>query len=112
MSAYDTDKLFNAEAIRDTSGHNSIISFAGEFKPKTIIIENSLNQTVALQCQGSAHSDFSNAFNVGASVDVTATTDTYQTCDNFFPYFRMTATCSSSPTTGSLTVHLIKTRGA
>ena len=100
----NSQNTFTDEAIRDTSTHNGDTVFNGDFQIKTLIIENGLNQQVTLQCQASAHSDFSNAFNVGSSFNVSASTNTYQTCDSYFPFWRVTATCSTAPTTGDLTV--------
>jgi hypothetical protein len=100
----NSQNTFTDEAIRDTSTHNGATVYNGDFQIKTIVVENGLNQTVTLQCQASAHSDFSNSFNVGSSFDVSASTNSYQTCDSYFPYWRLTATCSSSPTSGDLTV--------
>lgn len=100
----NTQNTFTDEAIRDTSAHNGAVVFNGDFQVKTIIVENGLNQTVTFQCQASANSDFSNSFNVGSSWDVSASTNTYQTCDSYFPYMRLTATCGTSPTSGDLTV--------
>lgn len=102
--AVNTSYPINALAIRDTSPHDSDIVFNGDFIIKTLVVENSLNQTVTFQCQGSAHSDFSNSFNIGSSWDVSATTNTYMTCENYFPYWRVTATCATAPSSGTLTV--------
>ena len=101
------DKTFDAEAIRDTSSHNGAVIYNGDFIIKTIIIENELNQAIILQCEGSAHSDFSHKFNIGSPFDITANTDSFQTCDSYFPYWRIVATCSTAPTTGSLTVYTL-----
>ena len=108
MAKVNTEKTFDAEAIRDTNVHNGTIIDNFDFQLKTIIIENGLNQQITLQCQGSAHSDFSNSFDIGSSFNVAANTDTYQTCDSYFPYMRLTAQCGSSPTTGDLTIHFVQ----
>ena len=108
MAKVNSERTFDALEIRDTSAHNGDQVNNFDFQLKTIVVENSLNQTVSLQCQASAHSDFSNSFNVGTSWDVTASTNTYQTCDSYFPYMRLVATCSSSPSSGDLTVHFIQ----
>lgn len=108
MARVNSEKTFDATEIRNTSANNGTVVAQYDFQLKTIIVENHLNQTVTLQCQGSAHSDFSSAFNIGSSFDVTANTDTYQTCDSYFPYMRLVATCSTAPTTGDLTVYLIQ----
>jgi len=94
----------SALAIRDTSAQTGSVIDNGDFLIKTIVIENSLNQTVTFQCQGSAHSDFSNMFNIGSTWDVAASTNTYMTCDNYFPFWRVIAQCSVAPTSGTLTV--------
>ena len=108
MAQVNSEKTFDALEIRDTSAHNGAIINNYQFQLKTIVVENSLNQTVSLQCQASAHSDFSNSFNVGTSWDVSASTNTYQTCESYFPYMRLVATCASSPSSGSLTAHFIQ----
>jgi hypothetical protein len=108
MAKVNQEKTFDAEAIRDTSSHNGATIPLFDFQLKTIIIENGLNQQVTLQCQASAHADFSNSFNVGSSFNVNGTTDTYQTCDSYFPYMRLTAVCSTAPTSGTLTIHFVE----
>ena len=102
----NTSTTFNALAIRDTDTHNGSTIYNGELIVKTLIIENSLNQTVTLQCQGSAHSDFSNSFNIGSPFDITASTNQPQTCDAYYPYWRLTAVCDTAPTSGTLTAHV------
>jgi len=97
-------KAFDAEAIRDTSDHTSTVVFNGEFIIKTLIIENGLNQTVSFQCEGSSDAAFTNKFDIGGSWDVTGTTNTFQTCDTYIPYWRVIATCGTAPTTGALTL--------
>jgi len=94
----------SAAAIRDTNALNGDVIFNGDFVVKTLIVENGLNQTVTLQCQGSANADFSNSFNIGASWDVAAATNTYMTCDTYIPYWRVVATCSVAPASGTLSV--------
>jgi hypothetical protein len=106
MAVYDEDKVFDEEAIRDTSVLNSNIAKTGEFQAQTIIIENSLDQQVTLQLQGSRDNtkwlDINNAFNVAAS------TDDYETVTDYFPCYRMTAVCSVAPTSGLLTCWILK----
>lgn len=102
--AVNQSKTIDALAIRDTSGHDGDVVFNGDFVIKTLIVENGLNQTCTFQCQGSAHSDFSNSFNIGSAWDVAASTNTYMTCENYFPYWRITATCSVAPSSGTVTV--------
>ena len=108
MGHVNQESAFDALAIRDTSDHTSTTINNFDFQLKTIIIENSLNQNVTFQCQGSAHADFSGSFNVGTEWDVTANTNSYQTCDTYFPYMRLIASCDTAPTTGSLNVHFVQ----
>ena len=98
---------FTDEEIRDTSSHNGEAVFNGDFVVKTLIIENGLNQQVTFQCQASAHADFSKSFDVGSPFDVAANVNTYQTCESYFPYWRVTAQCNTAPTTGDLTVIIL-----
>ena len=104
MSIEYEQLAFDGEAIRDTSAHWSTLLDNRGYKLKTIIVENGLNQTVSLECWASRHSDFSHPFIIGASFDITASTDDYQTCDSYFPYMKVKATCGTAPTTGSLTI--------
>jgi hypothetical protein len=97
-------KTLDAVAIRDTNARNGDVVFNGDFVVKTIIIENSLNQTVTFQCQGSANEDFSNSFNIGTTWEVAASTNTYMTCEQYIPYWRVVAQCSVAPASGTLTV--------
>ena len=102
-----SEKTFDALEIRDTNDHDGDTVFNGSFVVKTIIIENELNQAVTFQCQASMHADFSNNFDVGATWDVASSTNDYQTCESYFPYWRLVATCSSSPSSGDVTVHVL-----
>jgi hypothetical protein len=108
MARVNSEKTFDAEAIRDTSLHTGATINNYDFQLKTIIFENHLDQSVSIQIQASAHSDFSNPLNIGSPQVVASNTDAYQTLDAFFPYMRATAQCTSSPTSGDLTVHLIQ----
>jgi hypothetical protein len=105
--AVNTDKTFDGVAIRDTSEHEGIIIYNGNFIIKTIVVENGMNEAVSLQCQGSIHADFSNSFNIGGEWDVPASTNLPQTCDAYYPYRRIVATCATAPTTGTITAHVI-----
>jgi hypothetical protein len=94
----------NSLEIRDTNSVNSSVVENIYYQTKTIIIHNSLNQTVTLQCQASRDGE-NNWFNVGTPFDVTANTNTYQTCDSYFPYMRFQAQCSNAPTSGNLSLY-------
>ena len=101
------DKAFDAEAIRDTNDHTSIEINNGDFVVKSLIIENGLNQEVTFQCQGSAEAGFSNPFDIGGEWSVAANTNQLQTCDSYIPFWRIIASCSVAPTSGTLTVFVL-----
>jgi hypothetical protein len=109
MATTDKDKVFNL-AITDTSAHNSSVVDTGEFTAETIVIYNGLNQQVTLQLQGSL--DETTWINVGSSFNITATTNDYETVTDYFPCYRLTATCATAPTSGTLQVWILKTKAA
>ncbi len=104
----DEDQVFIAEAIRDTANHDSAESVTGGFTAETIFIENGLNQQVTFQLQGAR---ISNWLDIGAPFDVAATTDDWRTVSQYFPKYRLQATCGTNPTTGILDVWIIKSKG-
>jgi hypothetical protein len=110
MTGQPVEKAFDALEIRDTSVHNSDVIDNQGWKIKTIIIENGLNQTVSLQCQASVDG-VNHWFDVGSSFETSASTDTFQTCDSYFPYFRLLAQCGSAPSSGDLSVFICKLGG-
>ena len=95
-------KAFENEQIRDTAVNNSPSINNVDHTPETIIVDNALNQTVTIQLQASR--DETKWFNVGSSFNVSASTITYQSTNDYFPYLRIQAQCSIAPTTGDLSV--------
>lgn len=108
MAHINIEKTFDALEIRDTNEHTGATINNFDFRVKTIVIENGLDRDAAFQCQASVHSDFSKIINIGSEWDVSATTNIYQTCETFFPYNRIIASCDTAPTSGDLTVHFIE----
>jgi hypothetical protein len=108
MSIASEDKVFDAEAIRDTNAHNSAVSEERGFIPKTVIVWNHLNQTVTCQVQGDIEDTFSNPIDINDPFNIPASTDDYETMTDYFPFLRVVATCSVTPTTGDLTVYIAK----
>ena len=108
MGKVNQEIAMDAIAIRDTAVHEGSLTNLYDFQLKTIIIENNLNKDVTIQCLASPHSDFSSSFNVGSPFVIAANMSTYQTCDSFFPYMKLTAQCAESPTTGAITVHFLE----
>ena len=106
MAYQDIDSIFTALQIRNTSLQTSSIAISGEYIAKTILLDNGHNQIVTLQLQGSDNQ--TDWFDVGAAIDIPATTKTYETLTDFFPYYRATAQCSVAPASGDLDVRIIK----
>jgi len=106
MSSMDDDKIFSAEAIRDTNEHISAESYTDEFSAKTIFVENGHDQSGAFQLQGAIDSVW---VSVGSSFNIAATTNDYRTVTDYFPKFRIAVTYATAPTTGSLDLHILKT---
>jgi len=108
MPSPDEDKVFDGEAIRDTANHNSGVAISGVFTAKTIFIENSLDQTVTMQLQGARDGTW---LDVGNTFDTSASTNAYQTVNDYFPKYRLQASCASAPSSGTLDVWIIKAQG-
>ena len=108
MAQFDIHKIFDELSIRDTATYNSEISDHRVFSPKTIAVVNKLNQAVTFQLQGSFDPAFSEIFNIGVAFTVTANTNSWQNASVYFPYLRLTASCSISPTSGALTTYFLK----
>ncbi len=106
MATVDKDKVFSAEAIRDTAVHNSGVANTGEFNAETIVIYNGLDESVAIQLQGSLDGtvwiDIGDPFNVAANIN------DYATVTDYFPSYRVTAKCTTAPTTGDLDAWILK----
>lgn len=100
--------VFDEEEIRNTDKIMSSTSSNEYMTVKTLIIESSLDQALTAQCWGSRHSDMSKKFKVGGEWSIPADTNAYQTCDSYIPYWAIEVWAGTSPTTGSLTVDVIK----
>ena len=107
MATVDKDKIFTAQAIRDTNVHNSSVADTGEFTAETIVVHNGLNETVTFRLQGSI--DESVWIDMGSSFTVAASTNDYETVTDYFPYYRVTAqSVTTAPTTGTLDAWILK----
>ena len=98
--------IFNNLAIRNTNTYTSDVSTNIGYRVKTLIVTNTLDQTVTKQCQGSR--DQSVWFNIGDPFTVGAGVTLYQTCETYFPYIRGQAFCTVAPTTGGLSMWVEK----
>jgi hypothetical protein len=104
----DLDKNFDTLAIRDTATHNSSVSNTGEFNAETIVVYNGLDQNVSIQLQGSL--DQTNWMDINDPFNIATTVKDYRTVTDYFPCYRLTAKCTTSPTSGALDAWLLKTR--
>ena len=109
MAEFDLNKLFDVEAIRDTNLKTSIVDDSRAYAAETIAVRNGLNETVTCQLQGSPTADFTDVFNIGNTFNIAATSNGYETVTTKFLFYRITAQCvSTAPTTGDLTIYIIK----
>lgn len=108
MSLHEQDTVFNDEQIRDTVVHISAGSQIKGFIPKTILIKNTLNQAVSIDCEGSDKLSFADIWPIGNTVNIGASTNSYITLSDYIPFFRIKATCATAPISGGLTAHIEK----
>lgn len=106
MATVDETQVFDDEQIRDTATHNSAVAETGEFQAETILVYNGLDQSCTFQLQGSR--DQTTWLNVGGTFAVGSTTNAYQTVSDYFPAYRLTAVCGSSPTTNAVDAWILK----
>ena len=109
MASWDKDEVFCEQAIRDTAEHESDYSYIGEFTAETIVYHNTLDQAVTLQYQGSV--DDVIWIDIGSPIVVAANTNDYETVNDFFPEYKVLATCDTAPTSGNLCVYILKAGG-
>jgi len=102
------EKVFDALEIRDTSAHNSTVSDNQHNTAKSIFVLNTLDETVTCQLEGDRTSVFSTPVDIGSPFDVVASGREYETVDDYFPFLRLVATCTTAPTSGDLTAHIIR----
>jgi len=108
MAEIQETLVFNNEEIRNTNKTMSSTSDNEYFSIKTLIIENGLDKALTAQCWGSRHSDMSHKFKIGGEWPIEANTDMYQTCDSYIPYWSIEVWADESPTSGGLTVDVLK----
>ena len=108
MAKVQESLVFDEQEIRNTSKTMSSTSDNEYMSIKTLIIENSHNQSFTAQCWGSRNSDMSHKFKIGGEWEIPADTDMYQTCDSYIPYWTLEVWADTAPTSGSLTVDVMK----
>jgi hypothetical protein len=107
MAITDKSQIFTDEAIRVNTVVESSIADTGEFNAETIVVYNDLDKDVAIQLQGSLDNG-TNWLDIGNSFSVTTVTKDYDTVTDYFPCYRVTAKCATAPTTGDLSVWILK----
>ena len=82
--------------------------------PVTIFVENGLDQDVAVQVKGNRAKSTSGAINVGASFTVAKNSNDARTLtpdsSGWLPYIYVELQCSTAPSSGSVTVYLVRTK--
>lgn len=107
MARFNTGKLEDALAIRDTDAHNSSSIDNPLHGTMLLVAQNGLNQSVSLQYEGSVD-DGTTWHSLGSAQTVTASTGkNVQTLTDIWPKLRVVSTCSVAPASGSLTVFWI-----
>jgi hypothetical protein len=97
-------KFFNARSIRDTTAVTSEPIGPADIGSMLLVAENSLNQAVTLQYQGSM--DGTTWHDVGAAITVASSTGKdVQTLTDPWLKFRAKVTAAGTPTTGSFSCH-------
>ncbi|RLG84393.1 MAG: hypothetical protein DRO39_07510 [Thermoprotei archaeon] len=80
----------------------------------TIWVENGLDQDVVIQVKGNRVESCDGAINVGSSFTVSAGSNDARTLtpdtSGWLPYIMVEVSCPAAPTSGSLTVYLVKTK--
>jgi hypothetical protein len=78
----------------------------------SIFVDNGLNQSVTVQVMANRQSSTTKAVNVGSSFTVGANSSDSRTLtldtSGWLPYIYVTVTCSTAPSSGSLTVYLVR----
>jgi len=78
----------------------------------TIYVINTLNQTVTVQIKGNRTESTTNASEVGPSFTVPAGESDFRTLvadqSGVLPYVYVEVSCSAAPTSGSVTVYLVR----
>ena len=108
-------QIITALSIMDIVAHTSNIVDIRGYSRKALYVNNGLNQSVSIQIQGCYTNSPTDTdwVNIGTAQAVSASTKSVigvnevPALNNYFPYLRVTATCSIAPTTQALDVYLM-----
>ena len=97
--------------IRDTDDHYSSVTDNRGYIPKTIYIENTLDQDIQVCVGGSRYSDFSSGVpTCGGEQTITAGETDYLTITDYFPYMKIKVSCTTAPTSGDVSVWVLRVK--
>ncbi len=108
MASFDKDQVFTAKVITDTATHTSSGSTTGEFSAEMTVAYNGFDQEVSLQLQGSI--DDTNWLDIGVPFVLASGLKDYDTVTDYFPLYRLTAICSTAPSSGTLDAWIVKAK--
>lgn len=106
---HDKDKTIDAESIRDTNTVTGDTVDTAEYTAETIVVYNTLDKDAICQLQGSL--DASTWMDIDTEFTVTASTNNYETVSDFFPCYRCNVRSATSPTSGAITIWIVKSGG-
>jgi hypothetical protein len=98
--------LFRDITIRDSNDHISDITNCKNYLNKTLIAENTANQTVTIQIKGNREKNYEGAFNLENSFVLESNEIKYKYFIHSIPYIFIIVKYEASPTIGELNVWL------
>jgi hypothetical protein len=88
----------------------------GKIRTIALLIQNGLNQSCTVQAVGNTSSTMTGAANLGSSATVTAGSNAVIPLSSintgFLPYITVSASCSTAPTSGTLSVFAVYADGS
>jgi hypothetical protein len=113
--SWGINKIVEALAVRDTNAHKSTSVNIEGLMEKSLYIANGLDQNASIQIQGCYTDSAVDAdwVNIGTAQTVNTTVkaiigvNEVAQLKNYFPWIRITVTCASGPTTGTISATLM-----
>jgi len=105
--------------LRDTAEHyagnewgniDRMVVCTRGFGKAVVAVENTLDQDVSCQLQGSNSKAWDTYWDIGAPFTVSAGVNSYETLTDMFPYLRLRAVAPIAPTTGYLNAFCMLSR--
>ena len=110
--AYRDETFFDGEEIRDTVELASPLVYAGAFIPKTVTFNNTLDAIIDCDIYGCRKADTGVHFLITTvPLTIVAGSTGFETLDDYFQCFFLHVTARTTPTTGSVTAHMLITSG-